>query len=218
MIAAELTGLEEFGRLLDEAAERGAPPSISKGIRAGLKVIERAQEAAAPVGKPGRKTRKGEPITPGGLKRNIGSRFVKGKKDGYQSGKVGLNVGGIKSKEAFQIETQSLGFGQLRAYHAHLVALGTAPRWAGIKYGYDRQVRYGRMKRRGSGRIKIYGARTYNSSKDKLTGKPVRYRGVMPANDFIRTATAAAAPQAVETAKRVTLEAWDKELQKRGLK
>lgn len=166
MIEAEVTGIEEFQRLLNEVATVGATKAASKGIRAGLKVIEDAQVAAAPVGTPGRKTSKGEPITPGGVKRSIGSRFAKGRAEGFQTAKAGLNVKARLSKKG------------LRAYHAHLVALGTK----------QRQTKTGAN------------------------------RGRMPANPFIRTATQSVESQALETTKRVTLEALDAEVRKAGLK
>ena len=45
--------------------------NLGKGILEASKMLERAIKAKAPKGKPGRKNRKGAPITPGGLRRSI---------------------------------------------------------------------------------------------------------------------------------------------------
>lgn len=222
MIQAEVKGIEQLQAILNDLAEKGVSRAAAKGIRAGLKVLQQAMIAAAPVGTPGRKNSKGQPIIPGGLKRNIGSRFLRGRKKGFQTAKVGLNVGrGALSEEErdemraeYMAETAEGGLNILRAYHGHLVALGTNPRWAGIKYGYDAKTYYGRRKLRGKGRLKLRGAKTYNEAKNKMTGKPVKYRGVMPADAFIRRATVSAESQAVAVLQSTMRAALEAEMKK----
>lgn len=187
MIDVEVKGIEELERRMKELATTGITKAASKGMRAALKIIEKAEIAAAPVGPSGRKNKKGEPITPGGLKRSIGSRFAKGKAQGFVTAKAGLNVKARNSKEG------------LRAFHAHLVALGTQPRWAGVKYGYNRK--------RGK-------PSQYNPKADRLTGKKLRYTGIMPANSFIKTATESAQAEAVSAMRKVTLEVIEAEARK----
>ena len=117
MIGVDVQGVEELERKLNSLAYAGASRASAKGIRAGLKVLEKAQKAAAPVGTAGR-VRKGKVIIPGGMKRSIRSRFLKsgkGPEKGMQTAKAGLNVG-RKRRDP------------LRAPHGHLYTLGTKQR------------------------------------------------------------------------------------------
>lgn len=178
-----MTGVEELQAKLQDLAYAGASRASSKGIRAGLKVLENAQKAAAPVGKTG------------ALKASIGSRFLKVRK-GFTTAKAGINVGRKRTK----VGVEAKGRDKKYAPHSHLVALGTQPRWAGVKYG---RVKVGRNKSR------------YAPEKDTLTGKRVRYTGIMPANPFIRNSSQAAEGKAIEAMKQATLDGIAKEIAKR---
>lgn len=191
MIEAQLEGIETIRRRLDELSGRGASRAAAKGVRAGLKVIERAQKAAAPVGRPGRKNSKGEVIQPGGLKRSIGSRFKKQTRRSEQRAVSGLNV--LKKRGA-----------PLRAYHAHLVALGTGPRWQGIEYIYSKRKK---------GQPQKYVDQKF-SHKFLFGNAKVRYVGVMPANPFIRNAAASVEGQTINVTKQATLAGIEAEVQR----
>jgi hypothetical protein len=193
VIGMQVTGVEEMKRDMHVLKFVGATNAVAKGIRAGLKVVERAQIAAAPVGKPGRKNSKGQPIEPGVLKRSIGSRFAKGRVRGHQTAKAGLNVKSRLSKVG------------LRAYHAHLVALGTNPRWAGIKYKYGKRVR---------GKPSQYVDQDFSAKAKAGNRIGVKYRGIMPANSFIRTAAASVETQAIAATEAATLRGIEAEVQK----
>ena len=195
MIQAEVTGIEELKDRLNKLAYAGASRASSKGIRAGLKVLEKAQKAAAPVGKTG------------ALKARIGSRFLKsgkGRQRGVQTAKAGINVGRKRTK----VGEEAKGRDKAYAPHSHLVALGTQPRWAGIVYG--------RTKRRGQ-------KSEYNPKADKFSDKingknlkgKARYTGIMPANPFVRVSSQAAEAQAIEAVRTTTLEAIAAEVAKR---
>lgn len=132
-----------------------------------------------------------------------------------------MNVGARRRARAeFMRETAEGGLNILRAFHAHLVALGTNPRWAGIEYQYSRAVVYGRRKKRGKGRIKLFGAKDYKdqdfSYKYLFGDKPIRYTGVMPADRFIREAAEAAEQRAIDAIRRTTLLAIEAETRKAG--
>jgi HK97 gp10 family phage protein len=159
--------VELLRRQLHSLGRTGAGRASRKAIRAGLKVVERAIKATAPVG-PARRV-KGRNIVGGTLRNAVGSRFITDRRaNGIDRAKVGLNVGkGRAPVKGSTLRKQDY------APHAHLVALGTQPRWAGVKYSYIR-----RKGKRG----------LYNPKGDKLTGKRVRYTGVMPANPFARWA------------------------------
>jgi HK97 gp10 family phage protein len=165
-IRTDVKGVEQLSAKLAVLDSKGAVRASGKAIRAGLRVYQKAQQAAAPV-KTGR------------LKKSINIRFRrrgKGSERNVIRAIAGLNVA-------------RKGGNALRAPHAHLVALGTQPRWAG--------VRYGRRRLKG-------GKSVADESRDRLTGKPLNYRGVMPANPFVRQASMAAEP-AAEEATRATL-------------
>ena len=164
-VTTNVRGVEQLNARLAVLNSRGAVRASGKAIRAGLRVFQRAQQAAAPV-KTGR------------LKRSIGTRFRRqgrGSQRNIMRAVAGLNVGKKGDK---------------RSPHAHLVALGTQPRWSGVKVG--------RRRLKGGGSV-------VDESRDRLTGKPLNYRGVMPANPFVRMSSMAAEPQA-EQAVRTTLQ------------
>lgn len=115
-------GVDALVRNLADLAYAGASRATGKAIRAGLKVIQQAQQAAAPLGETGN------------LKRAIGSRLVKGTVKGITTAKAGINVGkgrpiarGSNERKANQ------------APHGHLVAEGTRPRYRGVRYVYRRR-------------------------------------------------------------------------------
>lgn len=149
---------------LSSLAYAGAARASSKGIRAGLKVLVKAMRAGVPVDK-------------GLLRQSLGTRFRKTGKDAVIRAKAGLNVG---KKQ-----------GQKRGYapHAHLVALGTQPRWKGIKYGYTRGVK---GKKRGK-----YDPRRDSLSEKAKKGGRIHYTGIMPANDFISDAVRSSGDAAI---------------------
>jgi HK97 gp10 family phage protein len=161
-MAATVDGIDALRSRMAELAVNGVDRASRKGLRAGVRELAAAQKAAAPVGTPGRKNRRGEPIKPGGLRRAIRSRVVtqtKGHGRGITRAKAGMNVG-LRPDD------------RRRAPHGHLVAKGTK----------KRQTKTGQN------------------------------RGTMPANDFIRKASASAASRAVQTMQRVTAEELRKEI------
>lgn len=191
MIQAEVKGIEELDRRMKELATTGVTKAASKGMRAALKIIEKAQAAAAPVYEgPPRKNSKGEPIIPGKIKRSIGSRFAKGsgKSKDFVTAKAGINVKARKSQK------------DKYAPHYAMVTVGTRPRWAGVKYIYGKRVR---------GKKSEYVG-------EKLTGKRVRYTGIGPPNAFIRLATESVETQAVAALKQATLAGIEAEARKAG--
>ena len=193
MIEATVTGIEDVKQRLKTLAGPGANRAVGKGIRAGLKVIEREQIARAPVGPSGRKNAKGEAITPGGLKRSISSRFRRRTRRGQTQAVSGLNV---KKKAG----------SSLRAYHAHLVALGTGPRWQGVEYIYSKRKK---------GQRQQYVDQKF-SHKFLFGNAQVRYVGEMPANPFIREAAAAAEGRAIAETRQATLAGIDAEVRRIG--
>lgn len=153
---------------LHTLAYAGASRASGKAIRAGLKVLERVQKRAVPVDS-------------GLLRRSINSKFLKRNKQrkGMTTAMAGMNVGRRKpSGKVLQDENAKRS--ARYAPHGHLVSLGSRPRWQGVKYGR-------RDRRTGE----------FDESKDTLTGKKVRYTGVMPANPIFRQASQQAEPQAV---------------------
>lgn len=108
------------------------------------------------------------------LKANVGARLKKNRKANTQEAISGLGVG--KRKQAAGPVThrngKSVGAGEP---HFHLVALGSRPRWTGSR---TRRTRTGEMK-------------------VKKTGNAVRYRGRMPADDFVGRAYRARGSKAV---------------------
>lgn len=195
-LQATVTGVDELRAKLNQLAYAGASRASGKAIRAGLKVLEKAQAAAVPVGSSGRK-KDGKPIVPGNLKRSVGSRFLKsgkGRQRGIMSAKSGFNVGKKAGNAA-------------RGFHSHLFALGTMPRWRGIKYGRGKKGADGR--------------RPYNPEADdfsvkfkKTAGAKVKYLGIMPANPALRHASSAAEPAAVARIRYVLLQEIDREVAK----
>lgn len=161
-------------RGLQELAYPAASRASSKAARAGGKVLERAIKAAAPVGKA--RTVKGQKIQGGTLRNAVGSRFIKGRANGVTTLKAGLNVG--KGRPTAKGSKERKGN---YAPHAHFPALGTRPRWRGVKYGY--------IRKRGK-------QSEYNPDRDTLTGKKVAYTGLVTANDFVARASQGAAPAA----------------------
>lgn len=134
---------------------------------AGLAVLKRAEKKAAPKGATGQ------------TRASIGSRVVVSRKAGFISAKTGIGVG--KKKQT--AETFST---RMNAPHAHLVALGTKPRYRKRLGGKFRYLK--RPKRR------------------QLS------TGVMPANSFIQAAFNAARPAAAAAMERAAHKALEREM------
>lgn len=173
-IEATLTGVDELRAKLETLAYRGASRASGKAIRAGLKVLERVQKQAVPVDS-------------GLLRRSINSRFLRKNKQrkGMTTAMSGMNVGRKKPSNKLPQDESVKRLARF-APHGHLVSLGTRERWAGIKYG---------RRDRATGQ--------FNESMDSLTGKPIRYRGVMPENPIFRQASKAAEPAAIAAVAQV---------------
>lgn len=166
----------------------GANRASRKAIRAGLRVLRDAMRQSAPVKK-------------GQLRKSIGVRFRKvrrGPNRGVIEAKAGLNVGKKPRKKS------STPGGEDRpndayAPHAHLVALGTRPRWQGVKYG---------RRSRTTGE--------FETDKDELTGNKIKYTGIMPANPFVRWAAHRVENSAVAAVRRRFYEAFDQEIRRQS--
>ena len=183
---------EEVARQIRRLATQAAPRASSNAIRAGMAVLAKAIAAAAPVG-PTRRV-KGRLIEGGALRRSVGSRVIRGRgANGVTRAKAGLNVGKGKAvTKGSNLRRQDT------APHASWVTVGTRDRWAGIKYIYRRQ----------RGKNSIYKG-------EKLTGKRVKFLGKVEPNDFVRRASAAAEPAAIEAIRKRLLTDLEKEAAKK---
>ena len=183
---------EEVARQIRRLATQAAPRASSNAIRDGLRVLAKAIQAAAPVG-PTRRVR-GRTIEGGALKRSVGSRIIRARGASTSTlAKAGLNVGKGKA-----VAKGSKLRAQNTAPHAHLVTLGTRDRWAGVKVIYRRQ----------KGKPSLYKG-------EKLTGKKIRFLGKVEPNDFVRRASAAAEPAAIEAIRNRLLKELEKEAAKK---
>jgi len=181
--------LEANLRALGGAA---ATRAAGAAVRAGAAELARAQKAAAPRGKSGI------------LVRSIGNRVIKGgrggvmakaginvKGKGWQGGLNVVNVGsggtavgrsrrvmrGLTTKgkgRKARAQFAAGGIGRGFAPHAHLVVLGTRPRYT-----------------KGSRRQAVWSQKALRWSSKTTAGKKA-YRGIMPKNPFIKRALAAA--------------------------
>lgn len=104
MMDYEFTGEKELEKILKTMSGRAAERISSAALSGGLTVLRREMRKAAPVGKTGQ------------LKKSIGSRNEKNKRNGIRTAKAGINVGRTRKTT-------------VRAPHGHLVALGTKERF-----------------------------------------------------------------------------------------
>jgi hypothetical protein len=104
-----VTGIPELERTLKTLADKAADRVARSAIGGGLTVAAKRIRQAAPKGKTG------------ALKKSIRSRFERQKGSRPTTAKVGINVGKQKKTAAAMAK-------QIRAPHAHLVALGTKRR------------------------------------------------------------------------------------------
>lgn len=112
-----ITGDKQLDRQLLKLATRDIKRIQRNAVNKALTVISKAIRNQAPVG------------TTRGLKKSIGKRFKRKKRTGEIEAKAGIQVGKKKAKlAAVRGATDSSGSGSM-APHAHLVALGTKPRY-----------------------------------------------------------------------------------------
>lgn len=150
-----LTGVPELEATLKGLADKAADRVARSAIGGGLTVAAKRIRQAAPKGKTG------------ALKKSIRSRFERRKGNRPPTAKVGVNVGKQKKTAEGMVK-------QIRAPHAHLVALGTRPR--------KRKQLGGKF------------ATITQPTEQQLS------TGTMPANPFVKKAFEAARP---ETMKRM---------------
>jgi hypothetical protein len=146
--------------------EHGASAIARSAVNKGIRVISNAQKAAAPPG----------------LKRSLGYRNKKAF-GGGEAAKAGIHVGRAASAKPGRANGRTKG----PLPQAHLLILGTAPRWTGA---ITRRSRSGHVTRR-------------------VTGNPRAFRGqIKPMNDhFVRRSTQSALPEASRVAGEA---AWEK--------
>ena len=121
-----LTGVAELDKNLKQLAGPVANRIAKSTLRAGVKAVARAIKQEAPQGKTGL------------VKKSIGSRFETFGRAGIVTAKAGVGVGKQRAKKT-----------SVNAPHAHLVALGTKPRYrkkiggkyAGIRNPTRKQLR-----------------------------------------------------------------------------
>jgi len=177
-----VTGVPELDANLQTLAGPAATRISKAALSAGLRVLAKAQKAAAPVGKTG------------ATAASIGSRLIAGQGAGYFLAKAGINVG-KRSKAGTLIASAAFRNTARRAKriaaglttarrgararaaakaapHAHLVAMGTGPRYTGATAGLPGLA--WKLRRRVASALHRPGGRGY--------------RGKMPANPFIRHA------------------------------
>ncbi|RJQ29214.1 HK97 gp10 family phage protein [Candidatus Parcubacteria bacterium] len=171
---------EALGRRIEQAAKDGfSDAQITKALRQGARVIRDKARATAPVRKTGKSIKgKGRP---GVLKRSIKDVTLK-KRQGRPPAAKAAGV----------------------APHAHLVELGTGPRFRGIKKHF-----VGGRTERG---IKRYGPRHFFW---EGTGNKFGYTGSMPPNPFFKHAVdagMAAANQAIDQGIDKMRDAFDRKV------
>jgi HK97 gp10 family phage protein len=108
-----VTGDEQLDANLQALAGPGITRASLAAIRAGLRILQRAEKAAAPKGKTG------------ALQRSIGMRMLKRAKG--LGGKAGIGVG---QKSVGRVVNAGPNFKSSSAPHGHFVALGTRRRWS----------------------------------------------------------------------------------------
>lgn len=96
--AIVMRGFPELVRRLNELAQKGAQRAATGAIKKGMTIVARGMRSKA--------------HTPG-LKKSIGKRFKRKRKDGTVTAKVGIDVGKKRDQQVPE---------------AHFVALGTKPR------------------------------------------------------------------------------------------
>lgn len=141
-----ITGDKALERTLRHLSDKSGDKVAKAALGGSLSVMKRTIKKAAPVG------------PTGNLKESIGSRFEKATKRNNVTAKAGINVGKRKRQEAVGRRFN----GRSNAPHAHLVGLGTKPRF----------------RKRLGGKF----ASNKNPSKEQLS------TGVMPSNRFVRNA------------------------------
>jgi hypothetical protein len=166
-----LTGVPELERQFTELSQTGMRRVALAGVKAGLQVSRGAIQAAAPV-------------ADGDLKRTIGLRMARAREINLFLGKTGPDVGRRPRRKVKGIKSGSLrlkgeGDGQGGAPHAHLVTLGTAERFRGIKYLY----------------MRARGRRAQHIGQER-TGNAIVSTGRITPNAFIRTAAASSQARA----------------------
>ena len=159
-----LTGDAELDKKLSRMATTDANKLAKYALRAGVNVIVKAMRNDAPVG------------TTRSVRRSIGSTLEK-VSDGNYEAKVGVNVG----KKSAQ--------GGRFAPHAHLVALGTQPRFRqsiGGKFAYVKRPKQSQLS-----------------------------TGVMPSNPFVRAAFLSSRSDAAEAMRAMAAKKLTELIQKK---
>jgi hypothetical protein len=108
-----VTGVDELDANLRELAGPGATRASLASVRAGLRILQRAEAQAAPQGETG------------ALKRSIGSRMLRRSRG--LGGKAGIDVG---QKPIGRVVNKGSHYKSNRGPHGHLVALGTQRRFS----------------------------------------------------------------------------------------
>lgn len=175
----EKRGPEDFRRRLLSFSDRVANQVSGRAVRSGLKLLAQVQRRAV--------ARKW-----GILARSIAYRFRRGGRKYSERDRVraksGINVGKEAPQPGPQTPAETKQYRKVGkfAYHGHLWALGTLPRWRGIKYG-----------RKKVGKRKEYFHDLDDfSPKFKRGQTKVAYTGIMPPNAILGEATRQAEPQA----------------------